>query len=182
MRQNPSQKQRKYFNANISRYEYKYKQDLHFLVKKAAFCFQITTALEQDSCSVLETASSVLSKERIGKSSVFFSCQHLWSGISETANVSRVRMLEQKHAEEAWSAERGYFLPSETQTFQCRAVEIKHSRAVLCQAGASWSLSSSSVSVPSCTGNTGSPTSIWVKIQALQGTYLAFYVFWKSCI
>lgn len=71
MRKNPSQKQRKYFNANINRYEYKYKQDLHFLVKKVAFCFQIRHHFK-DSCSVLETASSMLSEEWIGKSSVFF--------------------------------------------------------------------------------------------------------------
>lgn len=44
----PSQKQRKYFNASMNRYEYKYKQDLHFLVKKAAaFCFQIRTRLSR---------------------------------------------------------------------------------------------------------------------------------------
>ena len=89
----------------------------------------------KDSCSVLETASSMLSEEWTAKSSGFLSCQRLWSGVSEMANRSRVRVLEQKHVEEAWSAEQGYFLPSENQTFQCGALEIEHSCAVLGQAG-----------------------------------------------
>lgn len=46
----------------------------------------------RDSCSVPEAASSTLPREWVGKSSGCSSC--LWSGISETANVSRVRMLE----------------------------------------------------------------------------------------
>lgn len=151
-------------------------------LRRRRFAFRLEQRFK-DSCSVLETTSSTLPEEWIGKSSVFFSCQHLWSGISEMAHVSRVRMLTQKHTEEAWSAEQGYFLPSENQTFQCSVLEIKHSCAVLCQAGphlgASWEARSL---CPLCTGNTCLPTFIWVKIQALQGKYLAFYVFWKSCI
>lgn len=44
-------------------------------------------------------------------------------------------MLEQKHAEGARSAEQGYSLPSEKQTFQSCALEIKCPCAALCQAG-----------------------------------------------
>lgn len=110
-------------------------------LRRRRFAFRLEHRFK-GSGSVLETASSMLSKEWIGKSSVFLSCQRLWSGISETASVSRVRMLEQKRLEEAWSAEQGYFLPSENQTLQCCALEIKHSCAVLRQAGppfgASW--------------------------------------------
>lgn len=110
-------------------------------LRRRRFAFRLEQRFK-DACSVLETASSMLSEEWIGKSSGFFSCQRLWSGISETAHVSRVRMLAQKHTEAAWSAEQGYFWPSENQTFQCSVLEIKHSCAVLCQAGlhlgASW--------------------------------------------
>lgn len=82
------------------------------------------------SCRVLEMASSTASKEWIGRSSRFFSCQCLWSGISQAANISRVRMLEHKHVEEAWFAEQGYFLPSEIKHF--RTVLWKSSILVLC--------------------------------------------------
>lgn len=110
-------------------------------LRRRRFAFRLEHRFK-DSCSVLETASSMLSEERIGTSSGYFSCQRLWSGISEMANVSRLRMLEQKHVEETWSAKQGYFLPPENQTSPCCALEIKHSCGALCQAGplfgASW--------------------------------------------
>lgn len=92
----------------------------------------------QGSCRVLEMASSTLPKEWIGRSSRFFSCQCLWSGISQAANVLRVGMLQRKHIEEARSAEQGYFLPSEIK--HLRAVPWKSSILVLCagRLGPTW--------------------------------------------
>lgn len=136
----------------------------------------------QGSCRVLEMASSTLPKEWIGRSSRFFSCQCLWSGIFQAANVLRVGTLQRKHIEELDLQSKGTscLLKSNIST-QCPG-----SQAFLCCALAGWvplgSPLRSSVSVPSSTGSTGSPTFIWLKIQALQGKYLVFYVFWKTCI
>lgn len=108
-------------------------------LRRWRFAFRLEQRFKE-SCRVLETPSSVPSKEWMRKSSAGFSC--LWSGISEAARVPRVKMLEQKHVAGAWSAERGYVLPSENGTLERCALEIKHSCAVLCQAGlrsgASW--------------------------------------------
>lgn len=174
----PSQKQRKYFDANIKRYEYKHKQDLHFLIKKKASCFQIRT---QRGRLLQYTWNSFLHSEQGQTSSLslLFSflkswlCRSLWLGVSEIADFSMLRMLKLKLIEEAYSAEKGYFSLSENQIFICCALSgwapcIRILRTL--------------VSVPSCTGNTGSSTFIWVQIQALQGKCLAFYVFWKSCM
>lgn len=132
----------------------------------------------EDSCSILETASCILCKDRQALSLFFFFlkswlCRSLWLGVSEIADFSMLRMLKLKLIEEAYSAEKGYFSLSENQMFICCALSgwapcIRILRTL--------------VSVPSCTGNTGSSTFIWVQIQALQGKCLAFYVFWKSCM
>lgn len=154
---------------------------ISWLRRQWHFAFRLEHGF-QGSCRVLEMASSTLSRECIRRPSRFFSSPCLWSGISQAANVLRVRMLQHKHIEEAWSAEQGYFLPSEIKHFP----GYSGIQAFSCCALAGWvppgSPLGSSVSVPSCTGNTGSPTFIWLKIQALQGKYLVFYVFWKSCI
>lgn len=108
-------------------------------LRRWRFAFRLEHCFKE-SCSMLETASSILSEEWMGKSSGGFS--RLWSGISEAAHVPRIKMLEQKHVAGAWSAERGYVLPSENRTLERCALEINHSCAMLCQAGlhfgASW--------------------------------------------
>lgn len=109
-----------------------------WLRRQQHFAFRLVHGFK-GSCRVLEMPSSTLSKEWIGRSSGFFSCQCLWSaGISQAANVLRVRMLEHKHTEEAWSAEQGYFLPSEIRHF--RVVLWRSSILVLCSGrlGPTW--------------------------------------------
>lgn len=106
---------------------------ISWLRRQQHFAFRLEHGF-QGSCRVLEMASSTLSKEWIGSSSRSFSCQCLWSGISHAANVLRIRMLEHKHIEEAWSAEQGYFLPSEIKHFHA----VLSSQAFLCCALEGW--------------------------------------------
>lgn len=99
---------------------------ISWLRRQQHFAFRLEHGF-QGSCRVLEMASSTLSKEWTGRFSRFFSCQCLWSGISQAATVLRARMLDHK---EAWSAEQGYFLPCEVKHFH--AVLWKPSILVLC--------------------------------------------------